>query len=382
MKIQTAAAVLAGLLLAALPAFAQMTVMEGVVKGVDGNPVKGAVIQIDRLDIKTKHPYTVKTDKSGHFLYSGLPLGKFHVWVEVDGKKMDEVNNVITTTSMNKVVNFDLQAVAAQAAAVQKAAATGSNLSKDQERGLSPEQKKAIEEYYAKQKENLKKNAELNEAFNAGKTALDNKQYDVAIENFNKAGEVDPKQTAVWSGLAQAYEQRAKTKTGADADADMQKAADTWVKAIAVHPDEAGLHNNYALTLAGEKKFDEAQAELEKAATLNPSGAGQYYYNLGALEVNGGHNDAASEAFKKAISIEPPYAEAFYQYGLTLVAKASYDKDGKILPVPGTVEAFQKYLQLTPDGPHAQEAKAMLDTLGSPIQTEYKNPDAGKKKKK
>ncbi|MGA8581533.1 MAG: hypothetical protein WB579_22785, partial [Bryobacteraceae bacterium] len=76
-----------------------------------------------------------------------------------------------------------------------------------------------------------------------------------------------------------------------------------------------------------------------------------------------------------------PYAEAFYQYGLTLVAKASYDQAGKILPVPGTAEAFKKYLELTPNGPHAEEAKAMLETLGSTIQTQYKNPESGKKKK-
>ena len=207
-----------------------------------------------------------------------------------------------------------------------------------------------------------------------GKTAMDNKQYDVAIENFNKAGELDPGQGAVWSTLAQAYEQLAKTKTGADFDTNMQKAAESWTKAIAINPDDAGLHNNYALTLAGGKKFPEAQAELEKAATLNPAGAGQYYYNLGALEVNAGQNDAASETFKKAIAIMPPYAEAFYQYGLTLMAKATMDKDGKTIPVPGTAEAFQKYLELAPNGSHAEEAKAMLATLGTTLQTRVQEP--------
>jgi len=379
MKIRTMAAALAGLLLMAFTSFAQITTMEGIVTGLDGNPVQGAVIQIVRLDIKGT--YKVKTDKKGHFLYNGLPLGTFTVTCEVDGKEMDKVNNVKTTTSQNKVVNFDLKATAAQSAAVQQAAANG-NLSKDQERGMSAEQKKQLEELYKKREESMKKNAALNDAYSAAKTAADNKQYDVAIENFNKAAELDPKQGAVWAGLAQTYEQLAKTKTGADYDANMQKAADTWTKAITLNPDDAGLHNNYALALAGGKKFAEAQAELEKAATINPPGAGQYYYNLGALEVNSNQNDAASEAFKKAITYEPPYPEAFYQYGLTLVAKASFDKDGKIVPVPGTVEAFQKYLQLAPEGSHAQEAKTMLTTLGSTLETQYKNPDAGKKKKK
>ncbi|MGD0048017.1 MAG: carboxypeptidase regulatory-like domain-containing protein [Bryobacteraceae bacterium] len=381
MKIPAMAATLSGLLLIALPSFGQITTIEGVVTGLDGKPLQGAVISISRTDVRTKKPATVKTDKKGHFI-DNLIMGTYDVTCLVDDKEADHQNNVKTSPTASKMVNFDLRQAAAQAAAIQKAAQNGGNLSKDQERSMSPEQKKALEEYYAKQKENIKKNAALNEAFNAGKTAMDSKQYDAAIESFNKAADLDPRQGAVWASLAQAYEALAKTKTGADFDTNMQKAADTWVKAIALNPDDAGLHNNYALTLAGGKKFPEAQAELEKAATINPAGAGQYYYNLGALEVNSNQNDAASEAFKKAIGITPPYAEAFYQYGLTLMAKATFDKDGKTIPVPGTAEAFQKYLELTPDGPHAEDAKAMLASLGATVETQYKNPDAGKKKKK
>ena len=380
MKIHTVAATLGGLLLMALPSFAQITTLEGVVTGTDGNPLPGAVIQIVRVDIKTKKPYSVKTDKKGHYIYN-LLMGTYDISCRIDDVEKDNQNGIKTSPTANKIVNFDLKVAAEQAAAIQKAASSG-GLSKDQERSMSPEQRKALEEYYAKQKESIKKNAALNEAYNAGKTAMDNKQYDAAVESFSKAGELDPRQGAVWASLAQAYEQLAKTKTGADFDTNMQKAAETWTKAIALNPDDAGLHNNYALTLAGGKKFPEAQAELEKAATINPAGAGQYYYNLGALEVNAGQNDAANETFKKAIAITPPYAEAFYQYGLTLMAKATLDKDGKTIFVPGTAEAFQKYLELTPDGTHAQEAKALLGTLGATIETQYKNPDAGKKKKK
>ena len=51
-------------------------------------------------------------------------------------------------------------------------------------------------------------------------------------------------------------------------------------------------------------------------------------------------------------------------------------------PVPGTVEALQKYLELQPTGQFAQPAKDMLATLGSSVETRFQNPDAGKKKKK
>ena len=163
MKIHTTAVTLGGLLLMALPSFAQITTLEGVVTGVDGNPMLGAVIQIVRVDIKTKKPYSVKTDKKGHYIYN-LLMGTYDVSCRVDDVEKDHQNGIKTSPTANKIVNFDLKASAAQAAALQKAASSG-GLSKEQERSMTPEQKKAIDEYYAKQKESIKKNAALNDAY-------------------------------------------------------------------------------------------------------------------------------------------------------------------------------------------------------------------------
>jgi tetratricopeptide (TPR) repeat protein len=140
------------------------------------------------------------------------------------------------------------------------------------------------------------------------------------------------------------------------------------------------VHNNYALALAQSKKFDEAQVELGKAAQIEPANAGKYYYNLGALLVNNGQSDAAGEAFKKAIDADPNYADAQYQYGIFLIGKAKLGADGKYEPVPGTREAFQKYLELKPDGPFAESAKGMLASLSGAVDTSYQNPAAPKKK--
>jgi len=49
------------LLFLSLPAFSQTSVIEGVAKDADGKPLAGAVVNIDRTDIKGH--YTVKTDK-------------------------------------------------------------------------------------------------------------------------------------------------------------------------------------------------------------------------------------------------------------------------------------------------------------------------------
>lgn len=374
MKLRDLALSLAGMLMCAFGVLAQTAVMEGNVKGEDGKPVQGAMIKITRTDIKGN--YQVKTDKKGHFLYAGLPLGVYDVSVEIGGAAKDSVKGVRLHGDMPPI-DFDLARSAAggpgeQGGQTQPAA-------QDATRGMSAQQKAELEKQLKEREEAMKKNKELNDAFNAGMTAAQAKQWDQAIASFNKASELDTKQHVVWAQLAEAEMNFAATKSGAEADAETAKGLDAYQKAIELKPDDAGYHNNFALSLAKAKKFPEAQAELTKAATLDPPNAGRYYYNLGALLVNSGQNEPAGDAFKKAIDIDPNYADAQYQYGVFLLSKATVAADGKVTPVGGTAEAFQKYLQLKPDGPFADSAKQMLATLGTTLDTSYKNPAGSKK---
>src|SRR5206468_9567779 len=109
---------------------------------------------------------------------------------------------------------------------------------------------------------------------------------------------------------------------------------------------------------------------------LDPPQAGKYYYNLGAVYVNTQQNDAAEGAFKKAIEVDPNYADAYYQQALVLMNKVALDKDGKMIAPPGTIDALQKYLALKPDGANAEGAKAILEQLGTTVQTSFERPGA------
>ena len=182
----------------------------------------------------------------------------------------------------------------------------------------------------------------------------------------------------IWGNLADAYAGAAKTKTGADQQAMLDKGAECYKKAIELKPDDAAYHNNYALLLAQSKKSDEALVELTKAAQLDPPNAGKYYFNGGAVLVNLGQNEPAGAMFKKAIEADPNYADAHYQYGIYLIGKATTTPDGKIVPPAGTKEEFEKYLELKPDGANAEAAKAMLTSMGETLQTDYSKPGAKK----
>ncbi len=368
-----------GLLALASMSWGQTTALEGKVQDDQGQPLKGAMMKIERTDIRGH--YQVKTDKKGHYYYGGLPLGTYRVSVEIEGKEADFVNNVRTHLGDPLELNFDLKQVKDQQQAMQKAAETG-QLTKEQERSLTPEQKAAIEKRAKEQSEQMKKNKELNDAFNAGREAETAKNWQGAVDNFEKASQLDPQQTVVWAHLADSYLSLAETKTGADQQAAMDKGLGAYQKAIALKPDDPSFHNNYALALARAKKIDDAKAELTKAAALDPASAGKYYYNLGAVLVNTGQTEQAGDAFKKAIDANPNYAPAQYQYGIFLVSKAKTTSDGKVIPPDGTIQAFQKYLELDPTGPYAEQAKGMLQTLTGTVQTTYQNPDEKKATKK
>jgi tetratricopeptide (TPR) repeat protein len=352
-------------LLFAVTGWGQTAAFEGTVKGADGKPLLGAQVKLERQDVKGN--YTVKTDKKGHYFYGGLPLGNYKISVLVDGQEKDAKNGVRTKVGETSDVSFDL------------AAATGPPAVDESGRALSAAQKAEIEKQNKEQAAAMAKNQALNTAFNAGKTAAAANQWDAAIDGFTKASEVDANQHVVWGNLADSYVSRAKA-TPATKDADLAKAADAYQKAIAINPADSAYHNNYALVLGQQKKFDEAQAELTKAAQIDPTGAGKFYFNLGAVYVNTGNLEPAAVAFKKAIDLDPNYAEAYFQYGLSLIGKAPID-NGKTVAPPGTAEAFQKYLDLAPNGPNADTAKAMMASMGATVQTNFKAAPAQQKKK-
>jgi tetratricopeptide (TPR) repeat protein len=371
-------------------AAAQVTTIEGVVKDEKGAPIQGAIIHMTRTDIKGN--YTTKSDKKGHYGHYGLPIGTYDLTLEVNGKVVDSVNKVRTTLAGIPPINFDMKPPQQAATGGQPTAPPPEVLQK-----MSKEDRAKYEKANKEKEAQIAKNKELNDTYNAGKEALNNKQYDAAVESLKKASTIDPSQNVIWTQLAEAYMGLGSTKTGDEQTAAYTAGLDAYKKAIEQKPEDAALQNNYGLALVKAKKTAEAQEALNKAAEIDPSNAVRYYYNLGAVLVNSNQTDAAATAFQKAIASfdaikaagTPPedivknYADANYQYGIVLLGKANTDAaTGKVTPVPGTAEAFNTYLQYAPNGQFADSAKGMLETIGGTVSTSYKNPDAEKKDNK
>ena len=233
----------------------------------------------------------------------------------------------------------------------------------------------------------------LNEKIIAATAAMKAGDYDTALTTMTEATQLDPNRDVLWGLLADADRGSAlkqtdhaeKDKRLAEAITDYQKAIDIKQKALETasskKPEDAkqlaGYYNNLGEAYGRANKPDDAIKAYTQAAQVNPDGAAGYYFNAGAVLTNTGKVDEANAMFDKCIAADATKAEAYYQKGINLMGKATLQGD-KTIPAPGTVEAFQKYLSVAPNGPNAQNAQDMLASLGSPVQTSFGKKKAGK----
>jgi tetratricopeptide (TPR) repeat protein len=368
-----------GLLVFAGFASAQTGRIGGKVTGKDGQPIKGAVVRAERQEMPGGSK--AKTNKRGEYLFGFLQMGVYNLILEVNGEESGRVNNVKPTSRGEPgAANFDLGERAAE-----QAAANSGTLTEAQLKNMTPAQRKRYEERLGKRRQQISRNKELNDAFNLAMDAMSQKNYPAAIASFKKAGEIDAGQVAIWAQLAKAESSYADTLRGDEAKATRSGAIASYTKALEFKPDDAGYRNNLGLELIKQGDMEAGTAELEKAGMLDPANAGKYYFNLGATLINTGDTAGAANAFRKAAEERPPhppYAPALYQLGIVLMSSAEVDENGNVKPAEGTVEAFQKYLDVDPTGPYAAQAQSMIATLKGSVDLSFENPDAKKRKRR
>jgi tetratricopeptide (TPR) repeat protein len=163
-----------------------------------------------------------------------------------------------------------------------------------------------------------------------------------------------------------------------DAAASYKKAVD--LNAASKKPSAetaADAYNQMGQAFGRSGDVKDAADAYDNAAKAEPARAGMYYFNEAATLYNSGKMDDAAAAADKAIAADPTKADAYYIKGQALIQKVTVDpKTQKVTAPPGCADAYQKYLELAPDGPHAAEVKEILTGIGEKIKSTYK---AGKK---
>ncbi len=359
-----------------VPAFPQaMGSVKGVCKDVDGNPIPQA--QVEWSSVDTGRKYTLKTNNKGEYFSLGISPGKYNVKLLKDGKEMWHVNNFPVGAEETEL-DFDLKKEHAAAA---------------QGQGMTPEQAKQAQEQMAKAAKEQNTVKALNEKLQAANTASQAGDYDTAINTLTEANQIDASRDLVWFRLADAYRMSAikqtdpaeKQKRYEMAAADYQKAIDLRKgnEAAAKDPEAnakmAAYYNNLAEVYAKSNKLDDAVKSYQQAEQLDPAHTTQYNFNIGAILTNAGKVDDAITYFDKVIAADPNKADAYYWKGVNLIGKETMDKNNKVVAPPGTAEAFQKYLELQPNGQFAEPAKNMLASIGASIETTYGTKKKSKK---
>jgi len=361
------------------PVFAQATgSVKGVCKDAQGTPIAGA--NLEWLNTDNGRKYNLKTNKKGEYFSLGIEPGKYKVTLTQDGKQLDQVAGFPVGMD-ESTLDFDLKKSQVEAA---------------QQKGISPEQLKAMQEQQAKVAKETNTVKTLNEKLAIANQAIQGGDYETAITTLNEATQTDPTRDLLWARLGDANlgsgpkqtDTAEKAKRYGSAVTDYQKAIELKKKNMeaGAKPEDpkvlAAYYNNLGQAEARTGQLDEAVKAYDLAAQQNPAGAAQYYYNQGAVLTNSGKVDDANTAFDKAIAADPTKADAYYQKGVNLINKATTDsKTGKVIPAPGTEEALNKYLELQPTGQFAEGAKSMLQYIGSSIETSYGKKKAAATKK-
>jgi tetratricopeptide (TPR) repeat protein len=309
--------------------------LKGNVKDEAGKPIDGAVIEFSTADSSRK--ITVKTDKHGDYVTLGVAPGTYNAVVTVNGKPVDQIGRIPVGNGDERVVNFDL--------AKDKASA-----------GPTEEQRKKVEEAKA-QNEKIKN---LNGALAQSRDLEKAGNFDGAIAILQPLAEANPTQDLLWAYLGDAYRGAKK----------YPEAADAYQKAIAIKPTDGNYHNGLAEAYAKSGQTDKAIAEYTAAAQAEPTKAATYYFNEGAVLTNAGKVDEAIAAFDKTIAADPARADAYYWKGVNMLGKATTKGDKMVAP-DGTAEAFNKYLELDPNGKYASATKDLLTSMGASVQTTF-----------
>jgi tetratricopeptide (TPR) repeat protein len=350
--------------LIAVPFFGQGQngTIAGRVLDRDGKtPLAGAQIMIDQLitnngRVQVRESLPTKTGKDGRFSMTGLYVGRVRVSVVINNQRVMTKGDAIgdelyLAGGVDTVANFDLS----KAPAAPPPSAAGN------EAPAAPANEKEREELRKKLEEQAAKAGVMYKSFEEGKVAYTAKNYDDAITKFKAAIEQipvpPPPKTAdvIWANLAMTY----------DAKKDYAESEGAYKKAIEYNGAESAYYINLSLAQIAIGKMDESQASIKKAAEINPANAGMAYYNMGATLVNRQKPKDAITFFKKAIEMDPLYANAYYQLGITQIGENE------------TAEALTnlaKYVELVPAGPDAETAKALITELKKTAPTSIQNP--------
>jgi tetratricopeptide (TPR) repeat protein len=355
------------------PAVAQFSHVEGEVRDLEGKPFPDVTVAFKHKD--SGQALETKTDKNGQFTMNGLRLGIWHLTVKVKGADAWQQDVMVNMSGADRVViNFK------NILASQTAEEASERKKQEEDRTKFQGMKAHFDAGRASLDQAIATRNEIQRTPAADRGPLTEKlaqQSTAAITELEAARQAapptDPNMHIVVSNLGQAYEIAGR----------YDDAVAAYSKANELKPEIASYYQGLGTAQAKAGKVTEAIATCDKAAALPTAAAAPdsaqatagCYANVGITLQNAAKMKESIEPFKKATAVNANNADYWIYLARGMMNAMDYKVEGgtmKTFPLPGNAEAYQKYLELAPNGRFAQEAKdslATLEAMGAGIQT-------------
>lgn len=311
----------------------------GEIRDEQGKPMAGATIVIRSQQAQFRRE--TRTDEAGRFHDAGFSPGQYHLLVMQEGQILWWFPVTLPANQERLQVEIDLKQL-------REAARERMTLSAE------------LQERRENDREAAERMARLMSHYNLGARYLQEQEAGKAIEEFQSALAMEPDRGSTYAMLGQAY-----TAAGQP-----QAALEAYQEALSLDPSEAAHHNNLATLLANAGRLDEAMERFRRAAQLDSERSATYQFNLGAALLNAGRPRDALPLLRQASRTDPTLSVAHFFLGVALLDTTPQPAEGRagepLEAPPGSIEAFQRYLQLEPDGEYSEPARRHLERLGAP----------------
>jgi Flp pilus assembly protein TadD len=258
-----------------------------------------------------------QTDRQGRFVFDGIPLTVFHLWIEFPGY---HTYNTTIDISMSKMSYEGITLQRDRSKDVKEVPPEGPNATVDARIAQIPPEAKS--------------------EFQSGQKALDAKDGPGAITHFQKAIDLFP-------NYAEAYQLMGGAYLGGG---NLAMAESAFVKAVTIEERMVNAQLALGLTRNLMGKTREAEQPLQRAVQLDPKNPDAHFElakNQYALQK---FANAEAQA-AKALELKPQNPPVYVVLGYSLLRQKKGSQ---------AEEAFRKFLQIAPTSPMAPDIKQVV----------------------
>ncbi len=312
-------------------------VVAGQVRGFENEPLAGVTLIFHNLDLNQQQ--RLQADAQGMFEGSGFRPGRYRIAILQAGRILWVLSGVVVAESAGALrLDISLRELRRAAEAM-------------------PVLDVVLQRRIRRYEEEQAAKTRLRDHYREGTRALESEEYATAITELEAACQLSPREALFHAQLGRAY-------AGAGR---YNEAIAAYERALALDPRDPAYHNNFGVALAGAGRNAEAVTAFERAAQRKDKHTSTYYFNWGAALYNAGREAEAIERLRQATREDASKALAHYFLGVCLFRQSprrTVEGAERVEALKGTVEAFQRYLELAPQGEYAKEAARHLAELG------------------